>query len=112
MVDDHLSAELIEAVQDAKERLRARFGNRFRSLILFGSRAWGRPHPQSDVDLCIVIEGLTQHDRSDAIEIVAGVAVDRLAPLSPLVFGSEQLDRYLSIEYRLAEDITRRGIAL
>jgi uncharacterized protein len=35
-----------------------RFGVDLVSVVLFGSRARGRPHPESDIDLLIVIRGL------------------------------------------------------
>jgi predicted nucleotidyltransferase len=99
-------------VEVLKARLAEHFGDRLEKVVLYGSRAWGRPRLDSDVDLCIVVRGLTHRDRVDAIEITAEVAVDTLVDLAPLVLGQEQLQRYLDIEYRLAEDIVQRGIAL
>ena len=81
-------------------------------MLLFGSRAWGEPRADSDVDLCIVIDELARSDRSEAMDIVADVAVTRDAPLAPLIWGPGQLERYLGIEYKLAEDIVGRGIRL
>jgi predicted nucleotidyltransferase len=111
-VVDPLPSAHRAAALEAKGALRARFGDRLRSTILFGSRAWGEPRGDSDVDLCVVVDGLEDAERAEVMDVVARVAVERDVPLSPLVWSAEQLERYLAIEYRLAEDITRRGVAL
>ncbi len=41
----------------ATERLQALYGPRLRHLVLFGSHARGEAHPDSDVDLLVVLDG-------------------------------------------------------
>jgi len=99
-----------QAIQEAKTRLQARFGARLHDVLLFGSYAWGRPDAESDVDLCVLITGVSHRERGEAIEIVAEVAIERDAPLAPLVWSPEDLATRLSRELLLAEDISARGI--
>jgi predicted nucleotidyltransferase len=44
-------------LQEAKTRLVAAFGDKIRDVILFGSRAWGRPKPWSDWDMVVIVRG-------------------------------------------------------
>jgi predicted nucleotidyltransferase len=56
--------------------LRARFGEKLVSLVLYGSRARGTPRRDSDVDVLIVVDGLprARFDRHDLLRpIVSGI---------------------------------------
>jgi hypothetical protein len=46
----------VEVAEAAAEALRALYGTRFRSVVLFGSRARGDAHPDSDIDLLVVLD--------------------------------------------------------
>jgi len=46
-----------QALCDLEQRLRARYGERFIRLILFGSRARGDDRPDSDADVAVVLRG-------------------------------------------------------
>src|SRR5574340_879177 len=50
--------EYAPLVEELIRLLREEFGNRVRSVLLFGSVARGTARPDSDVDLCIVIRDL------------------------------------------------------
>lgn len=41
----------------AKTRLLAAFGDKIKDVILFGSRAWGKPKRWSDYDMVVVVRG-------------------------------------------------------
>lgn len=49
--------ELRQALQEAKERLDATYGDRLRRVVLYGSRARGDATPESDVDVLVVLRG-------------------------------------------------------
>lgn len=59
-------------------------------IILFGSWAWGKPGPDSDVDFFIVKE--TENTRDLAREI-DGFLFPRPFPLDVIVYRPEQLKR-------------------
>jgi len=44
-------------LQAAKQRLTVKFGDKIKDVILFGSRAWGKPHRWSDWDFVVVLRG-------------------------------------------------------
>jgi uncharacterized protein len=41
----------------AKKRLTAKFGEKIKDVVLFGSQAWGKPTPSSDWDFVVVVKG-------------------------------------------------------
>lgn len=49
-------------LREAKSRLVAAFGDKIKDVILFGSRAWGRPHRWSDWDMIVVLRGQFECD--------------------------------------------------
>ncbi|MFN0175859.1 MAG: nucleotidyltransferase domain-containing protein [Saprospiraceae bacterium] len=44
-------------LQAAKQRLTAQFGDKIKDVVLFGSRAWGKPTKWSDWDFVVVVRG-------------------------------------------------------
>ena len=51
-----------QILREAKTRLVAAFGDQIKDVILFGSRAWGRPKPDSDWDFVVVVRGAGGYD--------------------------------------------------
>jgi uncharacterized protein len=49
--------EILALLDQLKQRLRRRFGDRFEGLYLFGSRARGDAEPDSDVDVAVILKG-------------------------------------------------------
>lgn len=56
-----------QIIADIKNKLKHRFGKNLKSLILFGSQAWGQPNHASDYDILIVLSG--QYDWKTENEI-------------------------------------------
>jgi predicted nucleotidyltransferase len=52
--DGHFDAH--EVAREAAEELRHLYGNRLRRVLLFGSWARGDAHPESDIDLLVVLD--------------------------------------------------------
>jgi predicted nucleotidyltransferase len=67
-------------------RLRSAYGNRLRSVWLFGSRARGEPpRPESDVDVLVVVEQANLDDSLHASRLVYDVA--RAEGADPVTFA-------------------------
>jgi predicted nucleotidyltransferase len=110
----HQPPAVAEALARYKGALVERFGERLRELILFGSYARGEAHEDSDVDVMVAVEGLTEAERGEVIDLAyfQGLAVDDTTLLSPLPYSTEQAARMRAGGRRLFSDIDREGIPL
>lgn len=81
------------------------------SICAFGSRARGSPHPESDLDLCVVLPDVSR-DLRDAIYAIAweiGFEADRV--LAPIILSEEAFERAPLSASTLVANIRREGIA-
>lgn len=111
-------AELPPIIAEALERLcvalRARFGQRLREVVLFGSRARGDASEDSDVDVLVVADDLDEADRLWIYDRAydAGVDGDDFVSVSPLAYLTAHAADMRARERRLMREIARDGIAL
>jgi len=88
------------------------FGERLRELRLFGSYSRGEADEDSDVDVLVLVDGLTDLE----IGLVAGEAtytmIETGVPLSPLPMSTERLEQLRRGERLLAKDLDTEGIPL
>jgi predicted nucleotidyltransferase len=81
-------------------------------MILFGSRARGDYLDESDVDVAIIVRGLTREMKHRILDRVAEVELEYLLPIAVLVFSGDEFDHLKKRERRIAVDIDREGIPL
>jgi predicted nucleotidyltransferase len=100
------------AVADLCAWVRARFGDRVRRIALFGSRARGDGDEASDVDVLVVIDGLTGAERRD-IARQSGEAVTAYDVIvAPFAVSSERWEELVARERLIAREIERDGVPL
>ena len=109
-----LPSVVSEALHRFGLALRERFGGRLSEVVLFGSRARGEAHEDSDVDVLVVIDDLSDGERLAVLDVAyaAAHATADWVGLSPLVYSSEQAARMRSGGRRLFRDIDQEGIRL
>lgn len=78
-------------------------------IILFGSYAYGKPTPDSDVDLLVV---MPQHQRRRKMSVVMRWAVPRTFPLDLLVRSQREVNRRLKWGDCFLQEITTKGEVL
>jgi predicted nucleotidyltransferase len=86
-------------------------GIRASSVFLFGSRARGRPHLGSDVDLIVIspdFEGLSMLSRMETLGIAAGRVG---APIQSFGFTPEEIERD-SVPPFLSEILKQEAVAV
>lgn len=81
-------------------------------MILFGSRARGDYLDDSDVDVAILIRGLTREMKNQILDRVAEIELVYLLPIAVLIFSEEEFDNLKKRERRIALDIDSEGIPL
>jgi hypothetical protein len=99
-------------LQDLKQRLIARLGDRLVRLVLFGSRARGDYDSDSDIDIAVVVKGLQRDEKMSILDEIAEVELEHLVPVSTFIVSQEEYNRLLERERRIALDIKERGVPL
>jgi predicted nucleotidyltransferase len=77
-----LTSEERRAVEEFRAQLRARYGARLRDLRLFGSRARGEAHEESDLDILVLLDGTDLATLTAIVELAMSIS----PWLSPHVF--------------------------
>jgi len=79
---------------------------------IFGSHARGDADDDSDVDVAVVISGLTEAERTEAIDLAFSAWKLDPSPriLSPLVWSEAELEDRVRSERRIAQDVLADGV--
>ncbi len=111
-LDNILTGEDTVALKELKVSLKELLGDRLVRFALYGSRARGDYEAESDIDVAIIVRGLTRELKNQILNIVADIEIEYLTPLSTLVISEEDFDLLKKRERRIALDIEREGISL
>lgn len=103
-----------EALARYAQRLSEVLGPRLARLILFGSRARGEGHEESDLDVAVVVRGPAEGFFRPVSDLAAELTMEfeygiRLAPL---LLSEETLETLRRRERAIARAILEEGIAL
>ena len=101
-----------ETLRELKESLEALLGDRLLRMVLFGSLARGDYNDESDMDVAIIIRGLTRELKHQILDKVAEVELNHLTPVSVLILSEDEFNRLKKRERRIALDIEREGVLL
>ena len=99
-------------LEDFRRLLRAKFGERVRDVRLFGSYARGEASEDSDIDVLVLIDGLTPMEQWDAAGVITPILLETGLPFSALPMSTEHFEELRRRERLLARDIDREGISL
>ena len=101
-----------ETLKELKESLKTFLGDRLLTMTLFGSIARGDDTDESDIDVAIVIRGLTRELKHQILDRVAEIELHHFMPVSALVLSEDEFIRLKKRERRIALDIEEEGIPL
>ena len=97
---------------DLKKVIKETGGEHILKIVLYGSRARGDYDIESDIDVAIIVSGLTRELKNRLLETVADIELKYHTPLSVLVFSEEDFEFLKKRERRIALDIEKEGILL
>lgn len=100
------------ALETYADRLRERFGSRLREMRLFGSYARGTATEHSDVDVLVVVDGLTEAERLTVADMATAVMLETDLPIAPLPLSREKLEELRRRERALARTLDDEGVVL
>lgn len=100
------------AVKELTSRLKDLLGEQLVKLALFGSRARGDYDRESDIDIAIIVRGLTRELKDQILNMVADIEFKHIVPLSALVLSEGDFELLKKKERRIALDIEKEGVPL
>jgi predicted nucleotidyltransferase len=101
-------------VHTLKKRLEEVAGEKLQAVIIYGSRAWGHPDPDSDLDVAVIVRDCTPQLEGALLEAAYQVMWDHdFAPLISLkVFDAEDFAAYREKGFSFYRKVAEEGIAL
>ena len=99
-----------KALQFFAKRIRRIFGARLVLLKLYGSAVRGERWEESDIDILVLIEKLTQKEKIKVWDEATNINIEFDTLLSPLVMTPEEFNVLRDRERRIALDIEKEGI--
>ncbi len=100
------------AIKELTNSLNNLLGEQLVKLALFGSRARGDYDRESDIDIAIIVRGLTRELKDQILNMVANIEFEHIVPLSTLVLSVEDFELLKKKERRIALDIEKEGVSL
>lgn len=100
------------ALADFVRFVRDTFGERVRDLRLFGSRARGEGHEESDLDVLVAIDQLNGAERTEIWNCTGRLFETHGVDVGAFTLSSQRWDELRSLERRIAQEIERDGIRL
>ena len=103
-----------EIIRDLKHRLAEVARDRLQSVIVYGSRVWGKPDLESDLDVAVIIRDSDPQLEAALLEAAYQVMWDYdFTPVISLkVFDSQSFAAYLEKGFSYYRKVAQDGIAL
>jgi predicted nucleotidyltransferase len=101
-----------DALREFCAAVRALFGPRIRELALFGSRARGEGNDESDLDVVVVIDGLTSAEGRSVAHLAGDVLTHHDVLLSPFAVSTAHMTHLRERERLIAREIARDSLPL
>lgn len=107
-----LNARETAAIRAFVAAARALLGPELKAARLFGSRARGDSHEQSDIDLALIVGKGGRARRHVVYDLAFDVGFAHGVELAPLVLEEQRFEELKERERLIARDIDAQGIAL
>ncbi|MBF0560205.1 MAG: nucleotidyltransferase domain-containing protein [Nitrospirae bacterium] len=101
-----------QILTDLKKIIEDTGGDSILKMVLYGSRARGDYDVESDIDIAVIVRGLTRELKNRLLDAVADIELTYLVPLSVLVLSEEDFEFLKKRERRIALDMEKEGIPL
>jgi predicted nucleotidyltransferase len=103
-----LKPEDRQGVEEFRDSVRRHFGPRLRDLRLFGSKARGDDHEESDIDVLVLLDGCESRDRDAVWDLATSVSFT----LMPVISDFEAYHAPRSRASGFYEELRRESVRL
>ena len=97
-----------KAIDEFVRRASQTYGDRIRGITLFGSQARGTPHPDSDIDLLVIIDEEDFRIRREMIMIAFDILLETGCNISVKVLSSQ--DYHARESFSFLRNVLAEGI--
>ncbi len=101
-----------EAIEGFLARLWAHYPGRVFQAILFGSKARGDSHSESDIDILLIVDEDDWRFRHAVSNVASDVSLEYGVLIAPRVIGQERWQRMERERFSLYENVAQEGIPL
>jgi len=101
-----------EAIESFLANLWARYPNRLFQAILFGSKARGDSHSESDVDILLIVDEDDWRFRHAISDVAADVSLEYAVLIGSQAISRERWQRMARERFSLYENVARESIPL
>lgn len=98
------------ALLDFKRIVKKKFGSQIKEIRLFGSKARGDWHKESDIDVLVVLKSATDDQMNFIYDTVMFLCGEYGVYLSVKVFSEKEFNQYQSIPTIFTQRILKEGI--
>lgn len=109
---ERLSPHERQAIKTFLTQLWARFPNRVFQAILFGSKARGDSHPESDIDILLIVDRDDWRFQHTISDVASDVSLEYGVLIGPRVIGRAHWDQMARERFSLYENVAQDGIPL
>ncbi|MFA4874311.1 MAG: nucleotidyltransferase domain-containing protein [bacterium] len=94
------------------ERIKQDLGASLKKVVLFGSRARGKGHEDSDIDVLVLVDEMSLEKKHLVWDIACDILLDTEIDISPLCMSEAHFTALHDHERLIAKDIDEEGIPL
>ena len=109
---ERLSLNEQKAVESFLARLWAQYPERIFQAILFGSKARGDSHSDSDIDILLIADEDGWRFRHAISDVASGVSLEHSVLIGPRVISQARWTEMTQERFSLCENVEREGIPL
>jgi len=107
---DHLTKDEKKAIIFFKKKLHAKYPKELIAIKLFGSKARGNIHSESDVDILILVEKRSEQFDEFVIDLICEVLNQFGVYLETVTYGKKDYQEALDLQYPFLLNIERDSI--
>lgn len=85
------------------------YPKQIRSVILYGSKARGDAHPDSDMDILLLVDDRKKIDRDKIYDFIVDVELEHGIDISLNIYNADEFNRMLTWQAPFATNVAREG---